>query len=168
MFPTHQLTENVKLLQKAAIIRQNGETPEVLLLQRSADAQSRPGAWDLPGGNSEWPHPEQNSVSNLHLDDISREISEETSLSVLQNAFALSQLIHFSTYFDSEKQVFTIICGWLIDFSSTNQVEIVISSEHQNYIWASQANLANYDFGGDSGSFVLDTIEKAFAKFANH
>ncbi len=166
MFPKHQLTENVKLLQKAAIIRQGNSGLEVLLLQRSADAKSRPNCWDLPGGNSEWPAQNQLSAADLHLGDIKREIQEETALQVSENAFDLNKLVHFSTYFDSEKQVFTVICGWLVIFASTNQTEIQISSEHQNYIWASQANLANYDFGGDSGAFVLDTIQKSFAKLS--
>lgn len=166
MFPKHQLTENVKLLQKAAIIRQSDSGLEVLLLQRSENALSRPNCWDLPGGNSEWPEQSQISAANLHVRDIKREIQEETALEVPESAFDLNKLVHFSTYFDSEKQVFTVICGWLVIFSSPNQTEIQISSEHQNYIWASPANLANYDFGGDSGSFVLDTIQKSFAKLS--
>lgn len=166
MFPKHQLTENVKLLQKAAVIRQSDSGLEVLLLQRSENALSRPNCWDLPGGNSEWPEQSQLSVANLHLKDIQREIQEETALEISENAFDLDKLVHFSTYFDSEKQVFTVICGWLVIFSSPSQTEIQTSSEHQNYIWASQANLENYDFGGDSGAFVLDTIQKSFAKLS--
>jgi 8-oxo-dGTP pyrophosphatase MutT (NUDIX family) len=164
----HQLTENVKLLQKVAIIRLNNSEPEVLLLQRSVNALSRPSCWDLPGGNSEWPSSAQISAANLHLSDISREILEETSLSVSENNFDLDKMVHFSTYFDNGKQIFTVICGWMVDFSLTNQSEIQISDEHQNYIWASQANLANYDFGGENGAFVVDMIQKAFSKFKNH
>jgi len=164
----HQLTENVKLLQKAVVIRQSGSTIEALLLQRSETAISRPNCWDLPGGNSEWPIANQFSAANLHLIDLSREIFEETSLKVDEKIFDLSQLVHFSTYFDSDKQVFTVICGWIVDFSLINQSEIKISDEHQNYIWVSEANLPNYDFGGDRGAFVLDMIQKSFAKFKNH
>ncbi len=160
----HQLTENVKILQKVAILRHNGETPEILLLQRSVNALSRPSSWDLPGGNSEWPSAEQLSATNLHLDDISREITEETGLDVIQSNFPLDQLVHFSTYFDSEKQIYTIICGWVLDFSSTSQTEIVISDEHQNYAWVSIDGLSNYDFGGEKGEFVLEIARAAFLK----
>lgn len=172
----HQLTENVKILQKTAIIRsvqssqitpnsQVAPTPEVLLLQRSAGAKSRPSCWDLPGGNSEWPSAGQLSIANLHQADIAREVMEETSLQADAQLFTLEQMTHFSTYFDSDKQVFTVICGWLLDFVSTNQAAVQISSEHQNYIWVAEANLPNYDFGGASGAFVLDIIQKSFAKF---
>lgn len=164
MFPKHQLTDRVKLLQKAAIIRQQ-DSLEVLLLKRSADAKSRPNCWDLPGGNSEWPQVDQVSIANLHLDDLKREIAEETGLDVHPDILVLDNLTHFSTYFDSDKQMFTVICGWLIDYFSTSQKEIKISNEHQEYAWVKEADLNNYDFGGAKGTFVLDIIKQAFAKY---
>lgn len=160
----HQLTDNVKLLQKAAIIRQQ-DSLEVLLLKRSADAKSRPNCWDLPGGNSEWPEMNQFSVANLHLNDLKREISEETSLNVNEKILILDNLAHFSTYFDSDKQVFTIICGWLIKHSSTDQNMVEISDEHQEYAWVKEVDLPSYDFGGVKGTFILDIIKRAFAKY---
>lgn len=162
----HQLTDQVKLLQKAAIVRQNNSNLEVLLLQRSNDAKSRPGAWDLPGGNSEWPAQNQVSAANLHLADLSREIYEETGLVVAEGAFTLKLPVHFSTYFDSQKQIYTVICGWLLDLTATNQAAIKISAEHQAYVWAAGVDLPNYDFGGDSGTFVLDIIQKALLDFS--
>jgi len=168
MFPKHQLTDKVKLLQKVAIIRSNqqGAGLEVLLLQRSSEAKSRPSAWDLPGGNSEWPKG-QTSVANLHLADLSREIAEETGLVVTDNAFSMKLPVHFSTYFDSGKQIFTIIAGWSLNFSDTSQALIQISNEHQTYSWVPGIELANYDFGGDKGTFILDIIQKALLSFQN-
>jgi 8-oxo-dGTP pyrophosphatase MutT (NUDIX family) len=160
----HQLTENVKLLQKAAIIRRFDSTPEVLLLKRSSDSKSRPNCWDLPGGNSEWPDTIQSSKANLHLSDITREITEETGLVVDEKSFSLDKLSHLSTYFDVNKQVYTMICGWFVDFLATDQKEIQTSDEHQEYVWVSEAELSNYDFGGESGAFLLDTIRKSFTK----
>lgn len=162
----HQLTDQVKLLQKAAIVRQNNSNLEVLLLQRSNDAKSRPGAWDLPGGNSEWPKANQASAANLHLTDLSREIHEETGLVVAEGAFTLKLPVHFSTYFDSQKQIYTVICGWLLDLTATDQAAIKISAEHQAYVWAAGIDLPNYDFGGESGTFVLDIIQKALLDFS--
>ncbi|AKM81134.1 MAG: hypothetical protein UT13_C0001G0173 [Candidatus Pacebacteria bacterium GW2011_GWF2_38_9] len=164
MSPKHQLTENVKLLQKAAIIRQGESFAEVLLLKRNISSLSRPNCWDLPGGNSEWPAVDQNSAANLHLNDITREITEETGLVVDEKSFSLDKLSHLSTYFDVDKQVYTMICGWFVDFSATDQKEIQTSDEHQEYTWVSEAELSNYDFGGESGAFLLDTIRKSFAK----
>lgn len=163
----HQLTKNVKLLQKVAIIRQNGANLEVLLLQRSDKAKYRPGCWDLPGGNSEWPNEGQDSIANLHLKDLTREIKEETSLSILNNAFVLKLPVHFSTYFDSDKQIYSVICGWMLDHALTDAAEIKISDEHKDFAWVSGINLIDYDFGGDKGTFILDTIQKAFIAFKN-
>jgi 8-oxo-dGTP pyrophosphatase MutT (NUDIX family) len=165
MFIKNQLTENVKLLQKAVIIRKGEFGKEVLILKRSVDSISRPNCWDLPGGNSEWPEANQSSAANLHLIDLKREVFEETSLIIKLDDLTLANLVHFSTYFDSEKQIFTVIGGWLIDYLNTDQKEIRISSEHQEYIWVSEADLSNYDFGGVKGAFVLDIIKQAFAKF---
>jgi len=165
MFHQHQLTDNVKLLQKAAIIRQQDSHLEVLLLKRSLDAKSRPGCWDLPGGNSEWPAAEQLSVANLHLDDLKREVFEETGLKVNEENLTLGNLTHFSTYFDNDRQIFSIICGWVIDYLSTSQNEIKISDEHQEYAWVKENDLASYDFGGVKGIFILDIIRQAFTKY---
>lgn len=162
----HQLTDQVKLLQKVAIIRLNQGELEVLLLKRSADALSRPNCWDLPGGNSEWPA--SSSRADLHLNDLVRELSEETALQVLPAVFAKQLPTYFSTYFDSEKQVFTVICGWLLDFDSTDQTEIQLSAEHQAYAWVKAQALADYDFGGSQGAFVLEIIQKSLIAYKNN
>lgn len=161
----HQLTENVKLLQKAAIIRQSDFGLEVLLLKRNATTLSRPNCWDLPGGNSEWPEQSQSSAANLHLFDIAREIAEETGLNVNTKNFSLDKLSYLSTYFDSEKQVYTMICGWSLHFSDTDQGEVQVSDEHQEYVWVTETELENYDFGGDKGTFIVEMIKAAFKKF---
>ncbi len=160
----HQLTANVKLLQKAALIRQQAGQAQVLLLRRSSDALSRPDCWDLPGGNSEWPASEQPSAADLHLADIAREIAEETGLQVAPAAFTLDQLTHFSTFFDADRQIYTVIAGWLVDFADTNQAPVQISPEHQDFAWVTAAELSAYDFGGDKGAFVVEMIQQAFAK----
>lgn len=168
MFIKNQLTENVKLLQKAVIIRSGEFVKEALILKRSAEAISRPSCWDLPGGNSEWPNQNQVSAANLHLSDLKREIFEETALTIHIDNLNIDKLVHFSTYFESEKQIFTVINGWLVDYANTDQNEIKISSEHQDYLWVSETDLTNYDFGGVKGSFVLDIIKQAFIKFKNY
>jgi 8-oxo-dGTP pyrophosphatase MutT (NUDIX family) len=162
----HQLTTNVKLLQKIAIVRHNqaGQV-EVLMLQRSDAASSRPGAWDLPGGNSEWPEA-TTSQANLHLLDVVRELQEETGLQLDKNKLNLSKLTHLSTYFDSDKQIYTMIVGWMSAFADTNQIEIQLSAEHQRFVWATQEQLAEYDFGGAAGGFVLEIINQAFSRFS--
>ena len=162
----HQLTANVKLLQKIAIVRHNqAGQPEVLVLQRSDAASSRPGAWDLPGGNSEWPETAV-SQANLHLRDVSRELQEETGLQLDENELNLSKITHLSTYFAADKQIYTVIVGWMVDFTNTDQAEIQLSAEHQRFAWVTQDQLARYDFGGAAGSFVLEMIAQAFVSFS--
>ena len=163
-FYKHQLTENVKLLQKAAIIRNNNGQREVLILQRTADSTSRPNCWDLPGGNSNWPKDLDSSAANLHQADITREIEEETSLKTDPKNFTLDNLAHFSTYFEQSKQIFTVICGWKLAASATDGAEVQLSDEHQAFEWVTAEDLSNYDFGGDKGKFVVDTILKSFAQ----
>lgn len=157
----HQLTNNVKFLHKVAIVRDQAGQKEVLILQRSADAVSRPNCWDLPGGNSEWPAPEQTSAPDLHQLDVAREIKEEANLVVTAELFKLNHLNYFASYFDSAKQIYTVICGWQINFSDTDQAEIIISAEHQAMAWVKLEELNQYDFGGVKGEFILETIKRA-------
>lgn len=168
MSSKHQLTDQVKLLQKIALIRRQDGQVQVLLLKRSARSMSRPNAWDLPGGNSEWPAT-TSSVANLHLDDVVRELAEETGLKLSKTALELKQLSHFSSYFDAPKQVYTIIVGWWVDVAAIEmqQTEIQLSEEHQAYAWVSLSELQRYDFGGAQGSFVVDMIHQAFARFSS-
>ena len=160
----HQLTKNVKFLHKAVVIV-NGKA---LILRRNPDSKSRPSCWDLPGGNSEWPSLNQSSQANLHQLDVAREIEEETGLVVASKYFTLDALVYFSSYFASDKQIYTIICGWqtldswIENSFSAKFPEVIISDEHTDYVWVSEAELANYDFGGVKGQFVVDIIKAAF------
>ena len=149
----HQLTENVKLLHK--IVIKSGD--RILLLKRSQEAASRPGCWDLPGGNSEWPET-TNSGFDLHAHDVVREIKEETSIDVDTDLINQSNLTYFSTYFDATKQIFTVICGWKIILN--DQPTVGLSNEHTEYIWADPVHLDSFDFGGNKGEFVKEIIRK--------
>lgn len=137
----HQLTENVKLLHKVVITADG----KVLLLRRSSSAKTRPGKWDLPGGNSEWPVKYDTFANGLHRADIVREIQEETGLTANPDNFSAENLIYFDTTFEPEKQMFTIICGW---HWPTNTVKkIKISNEHQEAQWVGWEDIEHYDFG---------------------
>lgn len=157
-----QLTDRVKFLHKVTIIRSSEERKEVLLLKRSAESTSRPNCWDLPGGNAEWPASEQVSVADLHQFDVAREIKEESNLTVKETIFDLAHLLYFSSYFDATKQIYTIICGWCINLDDTDQAEIKISHEHQDFSWANAKQLDSYDFGGVKGEFIKTMVERAF------
>ena len=159
-----QLTQKVKFLHKVAIVRVNQDQKEALILKRSSDSISRPNAWDLPGGNAEWPSLEQDSVANLHQLDIAREVKEESNLLVEPGLFDFEHLIYFASYFEADRDLYSINCGWYLDFSESDQAEIKISREHQEFAWVSLNDLNSYDFGGDRGQFVKNILNKAFNK----
>ena len=160
----HKLTANVKFLHKVAIIRESDGEKQVLLLQRASNSESRPDCWDLPGGNAEWPVEGQVSVADLHQADTAREVLEEANLTVSAAIFNLDHLVYFSSYFAAQKEIYTVICGWMINFADSDQAEIKISDEHQELVWVSLADLENYDFGGAKGKFVKTTAERAIKK----
>lgn len=163
----HQLTDNVKLLQKAVLVHND----TFLILQRAEDSKSRPLCWDLPGGNSEWPESMFDSEGmvknqeNMHRQDMAREIREETGLTVFEEHFTFENMVLFRTFFDAESEVYSIIIGWKVqlpdDFEKNS---VVISHEHIDHKWISFDELHEYDFGGKKGEFVKDIIRGAIRR----
>ena len=158
----HQLTENVKLLQKAVLIHNN----KILIVQRSTDATSRPDCWDLPGGNSEWPESEVGqedlNQENMHQQDIAREIKEETGLTVFSQHFTKENLTFFRTFYEAKKDVFTVITGWKVEMPSDfERSQVELSNEHVDHKWIAVEDLKEYDFGEKKGEFVKDIIRSA-------
>lgn len=155
-----QLTDQVKFLQKAAIIH-NGK---VLIMKRSELAASRPGGWDLPGGNAEWPtidHP----TSNVHRADIAREIREETGWVFDEQIFTDESLVHFTTYFDPAHTHYAFICGWrVIAPEGFDPDTLKLSSEHSSYKWISLSELDDFDFIEPAGAFIKTIIRNAFQR----
>ncbi|MBD3279405.1 MAG: hypothetical protein GF390_01695 [Candidatus Pacebacteria bacterium] len=154
-FVPHQLTKNVKLLHKVAVIHQG----RVLILKRAAQSFSRPSCWDLPGGNSEWPNDLTQNQANLHQADIVKELKEETGLSFQPSHFSFAQLVFLRTFFETDRQVYTIILGWRTKLQDS--AEITLSLEHTDFAWVKQAQLDDYDFGGQAGEFVKEVIQRA-------
>jgi 8-oxo-dGTP pyrophosphatase MutT (NUDIX family) len=154
----HQLTSHVKLLHKVAIVKKD----QVLILKRSNNALSRPGKWDLPGGNSEWPQDLKRSVINLHQYDIVREIKEETNLLFENQDFETQNLIYFATYFEPDKQIYSVNCGWAVELRDKNQV-VEISKEHTDLTWITLDELKKYDFGGIQRDYETKIIRLALA-----
>jgi 8-oxo-dGTP pyrophosphatase MutT (NUDIX family) len=155
----HQLTTNVKLLHKAALVYQG----KVLILKRASDANSRPGRWDLAGGNSEWPAGATNNLFNPHQADISREIMEETGFDIPKTNFSINNLVYFATYFEAEREIFSVNCGWAVYLdkllADQNPFSIVeISSEHTDYQWITLDELNQFDFGGPSRDYETAII----------
>ncbi|MFH2118362.1 MAG: NUDIX domain-containing protein [Candidatus Paceibacterota bacterium] len=151
------LTNTVKFLQKAALINQG----KVLIMKRPENAMSRPGAWDLPGGNAEWPTVDQ-SIIDIHQAEIAREIEEETGLAIDPTTFSDENLVHFTTYFEAELPRYAFITGWRVKLAGDfNPSSIKISDEHTELAWVDSTELDNYDFGEPVGTFVKIIIQNA-------
>lgn len=160
----HQLTKEVKLLQKVVL---TSTDQKILLLQRSADSFSRPECWDLPGGNSEWPESMGSGVvqRHLHLTDLSREIIEETGLhiEVMSKPHTYSP-IYFDTIFEPTTRTYTILVGWKFQVSAEQVRQgIKLSREHQLFAWATLDEALRYDFGfaGGKSGFITQILLSA-------
>lgn len=155
-----QLTQNVKFVQKAALVHEG----RVLLVKRSMGAATRPGAWDLPGGNAEWPTITE-PARDLHVQDIIREIMEETGVSISADQLPEENMVLFFTYFEPEKQLYSFGAGWHValaaDFDSGS---IALSDEHTEYAWVSVEELDAYDFGEPVGTYVKTIAQRALQR----
>ncbi|MBU0974400.1 NUDIX domain-containing protein [Patescibacteria group bacterium] len=156
----HQLTDDVKLLQKVVLI--HGD--KLLILQREENSPSRPLAWDLPGGNAQYPETLEDK-ENTHQKDAVREVFEETGIELLEDQFLTENLADFRTYFEAQKQVFSVIVGWKINLEDDfDEKSILISREHINYRWISFEEINNYNFGDFKGEFIKTIIKKSLSK----
>ncbi len=155
----HQLTQDVKLLHKVALVSKD----KVLILKRSEKAKSRPGKWDLPGGNSEWPTEQTVNQVNLHQDDLVREVLEETGIALSIESFLINNLIYYATFFEADRQIYSINCGWVVmlDKHFEKTPSVLISNEHQDFIWITLSQLNEFDFGGPSRDYETAIIRKA-------
>lgn len=105
---------------KALIFNESGQ---VLLLRRSDTDDSRPGEFDLPGGEVEFGEDFAQAVS--------RETLEETGIAILRNDF---KLVYLGTSF-SEKHNKSVN-RLLFKAVAMNPV-VVLSHEHSAFDWVS-------------------------------
>ena len=156
----HQLTEQVKLLQKAVLVHRG----TVLLLQRDENSATRPQKWDLPGGNSEWPT-EVEDKEGLHQEDIAREIKEETGITIASEHFKHSTMVSFNT--TQIDQPYTILTGWVVEMPHDFDVSSVeLSTEHTVFEWVPFDEAREYDFDF-AKSFIVPMIRTVQDRFSN-
>ena len=153
---SYSLTERVKFLHKVAIICQN----KLLVLKRKPNDFARPNAWDLPGGNSTWPQAEE-FVENPHLDDVIREVWEETCLKI--SAQGLDPIAVFSGYVP-KKELYTIVVGWRYELKGQIFPKVVLS-EHSEFKWLPKKEAIKLDFG-KGGEYLRKIIERSFLELS--
>ena len=135
----YMFTDDIKFLQKAVIFHPKDRNL-FLALKRSKDSFSRPGDWDLPGGNVLY--------GELHDKSLKREIKEETGLGIIE--FIPIQII---TSYDKHKKIYTIFNG----FSCSAKVDkIKISNEHSEFRWSTKEEFT----GLKPAQYLVDLVEK--------
>ncbi len=101
-------------------------------------------------------------VKNLHRLDVAREIQEETGLIVKPEVFSVDNLVYFATYFNPNRPLYSINCGWQVrDVIEAPQSSVSLSREHTQYEWIKATELDNYDFGPAERDFEIKTIQRA-------
>lgn len=150
----HQLTENVKVLQKCVLYQQG----KFLILKRAETAKTRPGCWDLPGGNVEWPKTDQN-LQDSHLAELVREVKEEMDIKISETDL---ENCYLGSYFEAKKQLYTLIFGWMTELET--EPKIKLSSEHTELAWISANQFDHYNFGfaGEKDGFIRKMVEQSF------
>lgn len=144
------LTNHVKFLHKIVVVCRG----KILVLRRMPSDHARANAWDLPGGNSSWPET-NDFLENPHLDDIGREVAEETGLDI--NSSKLIP-IYLATGYDPEREKYTVLSGQMIVLESDELPEIVLS-EHSDYRWVDAGEVDSLDFG-EGGDYLQDIVSK--------
>jgi 8-oxo-dGTP diphosphatase len=155
-----QLTANVKFVQKVALVHEG----KVLLVKRSPTSVTRPGAWDLPGGNAEWPEAAA-ATRDVHLQDAVREVQEETGVLLSAQQLPEENMVLFFTYFEPEVQRYSFGAGWYVALGAEfNPGSIKLSNEHTEYVWVTANELDGYDFGEPVGTYVKTIAQKALQR----
>ena len=131
----YMFTDDMKFLQKAIVRHPTQE--KFLALRRLADAHSRPGCWDLPGGNV--------LFGENHLDSLMKEIIEETSLKVKD-----ARPIQVSTRF--ERQIYHLFIGYSCKATSS---KVKLSDEHQEYRWVTKDEFLTLE----SADFLIGLVK---------
>lgn len=131
----YMFTDDMKFLQKAIV--HHPRQDKFLALRRSDDAYSRPGSWDLPGGNV--------LFGESHLASLMKEISEETSLKVKD-----VRPIQVATKY--EKQTYYLFIGYSCQATSS---KAKTSDEHQEYRWVTKDEFLKLE----SADFLIDLVK---------
>lgn len=133
-------SDDMKFLQKAVVFHPK-DNNRFLAIKRSSNAHSRPGDWDLAGGNV--------LFGELHEDALRREIREETGLEVGN----IAPIQVATKYKDGVYYLY-------INYTATASAEaIVLSEEHTEWRWLTQEEFVELR----PAQFLVDAVERATA-----
>jgi len=118
---------------------------KVLILQRHKNEDVYPNMWELPSGKRELLEPSEDSLM--------REVREETGLDI-------KMVMPFSVFDYQIEKPDEIRDSTQINFlvTSVNDKNVVLSEEHQAFVWITKEEIDKYDFT----EATKKVIQKAF------
>ena len=134
-----------KIIQKivlGGVVMKDGK---VLILQRHKNEDVYPNMWELPSGKRELLEPSEDSLM--------REVREETGLDI-------KMVMPFSVFDYQIEKPDEIRDSTQINFlvTSVNDKNVVLSEEHQAFVWITKEEIDKYDFT----EATKKVIQKAF------
>ena len=113
----------IRVASKALVIKNN----QVLILQRKINKPNDKIEWDIPGGGIE--------AGESFCDALVREVREETNLIV-----EVFDTIRAWNCIDNDKMLYGVTFA-----ANFVEGDIVLSSEHENYVWLDIDKIASSD-----------------------
>ena len=108
---------------------------EFLIVQRSKNDDFLPGAWEFPGGNIE--------DNELISEALEREIKEEIGWDIKNLE---KKIVHFYDEIKEKNEKYHYIeLDFLIE-TSNKDLNIILSDEHEEYIWVKKDSILLDDF----------------------
>ncbi len=135
--------QSVVLVAKTVLVNKG----KALLIRRGSTAPSRPGGWDLPGGNVE---PDEDPYVTAQ-----RETKEETGLEIDRPKIANLELLPSNQFRGN-----TLI---MIFRTTVSAADVKLSYEHDDYRWVTREQLENYDLP----NIYLNTLQEALEQISS-
>ncbi|KAH8109378.1 NUDIX hydrolase domain-like protein [Phellopilus nigrolimitatus] len=140
-----------RLIVGVAVVSQpeGSVSKKILLLKRITKEDEYPDMYELPGGHAE------NEDATI-LDDVARELREETGLDVTRVVSEFDEGFEYTTKKGISKQF-----NFLVEVAGKGEPEVVMNpEEHQAYAWvANEEELENYPMSTE----MINTVKHVLA-----
>ncbi len=131
---SYLFSDDMKFLQKAVVFHPT--EPKILALKRTMNEHSRPGKWDLAGGNVHY--------GENHEDSLRREIREESGLEI-------ENLAPVRVFSQMMADIYHLFIGYKAVALSD---QVAISDEHTEYKWVTPEEFRDLE----SADFLVDLV----------
>src|SRR5690606_38888422 len=101
------------------------------------------------------------NLRDPHLQDVVREVEEETGIEVEVEKL---QSCYVGSFFETEKQVYTILLGWKLELPEDfNETSVLLSDEHFEFAWIEHEDFDQFDFGfaGEKEGFIRKIVNNS-------